>query len=436
MADNNFINFAQQYKDDRKEIEDHFVNNVKEYGTIYKDDIEPPHNYKDDHRYFGFEKKSLMYSLENDERNFEDNRFLTFEDLNEMGFRVKAGTKGIPFYQFTQDDKKTKEPFDYQAVKASGVNVEEYKKENVNSYYKKTYVFNGEDIEGMPPKINYPEKTQEEYDKIEQSLYRSVADSKVDNDVAKNLFMSSKKKELNYFDQYEQTNAESVKAWAKNKSPEEIQSTLNGVEAIEKSWNKTADKEIVEKYEKATIYDEIENTLDRSYFRDNLSMYISKEKYDEMVAEIVDKIREEKNAGIKEQATKQAYKTLENAENKTQEGAKEEVEPSAKEPIKDEEKSSIKEDKNEKAHKEIFKEKDLNSKAEKEHQKFFKTEEINKESKEEKKTLNLNTKGFKAQIKPIKNIPVVDGSKIELPKDFDKEVAQVKEKTQEKEIER
>lgn len=107
------------------------------------------------------------------ERNYTDNRWITFHQMKEKGWNFKtdeegksiAKGKGVPIEYFEFHDLLTKKPF----TKASLIDLseeekEEYWKDNVKILHKQYVVFNGDLIEGIPQKerklINEKEKEE------------------------------------------------------------------------------------------------------------------------------------------------------------------------------------------------------------------------------------------------------------------------------------
>lgn len=105
-------------------------------------------------------------------RGYEDDRFMTFLQAEEKGWKVKKGAKGIPIEKFMLYDKETKKLFDSNSIKNLSFNEQlEYKNKNVYPVVKIFYVFNGQEIEGIPPLEK--EIKEVNYNKIDKILENS-----------------------------------------------------------------------------------------------------------------------------------------------------------------------------------------------------------------------------------------------------------------------
>ncbi|MCD8307473.1 MAG: ssDNA-binding domain-containing protein [Clostridia bacterium] len=111
-------------------------------------------------------------------RGYKDNRWATYNQIQENGWRFKTGNGGgtlakgksvaIEFFEFR--DKKTKEAFDLSTIeKMSAQEKEEYMQKNVYPLRKVYRVFNGDLLEGLPEKAGRFDKTGRN-DRVEDLL--------------------------------------------------------------------------------------------------------------------------------------------------------------------------------------------------------------------------------------------------------------------------
>lgn len=84
-------------------------------------------------------------------KGYRDPRWLTFNQVKELGGNVRSGEKSSEVFFWTWYDKKTKKPFEAKTLE--GMSEEEkleYKKENVRPVIKFYQVFNGQQCENIP----------------------------------------------------------------------------------------------------------------------------------------------------------------------------------------------------------------------------------------------------------------------------------------------
>ena len=148
--------------------------------------IERPYNAVTGRAYNGGNAFALFYS------GNTDPRWATFKQVQDAGWKVKAGSKGTRIEFWTTGNEKQVKDTDGKPVKdADGNPVKE--KYEYNRPVSKTYhVFNGSQIEGIPP---LPEKNKEQQkwesvEKAEQLIQNSKAD--IRHDQADRAFYHSK----------------------------------------------------------------------------------------------------------------------------------------------------------------------------------------------------------------------------------------------------
>ncbi len=104
---------------------------------------------------------NLYLSMIAMKRGYKDNRWATYNQIQENGWKFKKGSGGgtlargksvmIEFFEFR--DRKTKEPFDISTVdNMSAMDKEAYMQENVYPLRKVYRVFNADLLEGLPEK--------------------------------------------------------------------------------------------------------------------------------------------------------------------------------------------------------------------------------------------------------------------------------------------
>lgn len=107
-----------------------------------------PFNPLTEKNYKGSNNLRLTVSAIN--QNFEDPRWLTFNQAKEKGYTVRKGEKATAIFYYQITDRLTKKPFDGKKIEElSEKEKEEYIKKNVYSLVKKYNVFNAQQIEGI-----------------------------------------------------------------------------------------------------------------------------------------------------------------------------------------------------------------------------------------------------------------------------------------------
>ena len=136
-----------------------------------------PFNGKSNKKYQGF--NALYLSLLASMKEYNDPRWMTFNQVKEMGGYVNAGEKSSEIFFYTMYDKNTKKEFDEKTVE--GMTVEErneYMDKNVYKAIKFYQVFNATQCKGLP-EYNKPQMSDEEQTKqinlIENVIKNSAA---------------------------------------------------------------------------------------------------------------------------------------------------------------------------------------------------------------------------------------------------------------------
>lgn len=99
--------------------------------------------------YSGINMLSLSYY---NPLNQIDNRWMTYKQAKDKGYQVKKGEKGSTVFFYREYDKNTKKDFDRKKIEhLSKDERKAYEEKNVAHIITKTSVFNGSQIDGMPP---------------------------------------------------------------------------------------------------------------------------------------------------------------------------------------------------------------------------------------------------------------------------------------------
>ena len=161
---------------------DFIQNNSTEWERgWYKSASEIPANGSTGKPYRGINLLYLMMVAA--KKGYTDNRWVTFNQAQELGAHVKRGEKARVIFYWSQYDKLTKKPFDEKTVE--GMTQEEkvtYLEENVRPVLKFYQVFNAEQCDNFPERKKEeltPEMSEEERARqnamIEQVIKNSAA---------------------------------------------------------------------------------------------------------------------------------------------------------------------------------------------------------------------------------------------------------------------
>jgi antirestriction protein ArdC len=109
-----------------------------------------PYNPKTKARYNGV--NNLYLSLTSIERGYNDNRWYTFNQLQEMGLKLKKGSKAVAIEGYTLIDKQTKKEFTSKTLDGmTDAEKADYKAKNVYPKYSYYNVFNASCVIGLEP---------------------------------------------------------------------------------------------------------------------------------------------------------------------------------------------------------------------------------------------------------------------------------------------
>lgn len=164
----------------RKMLVDMVLNNLEEGGLFWKKSwgrFNFPESAITGKKYRGVNNIFLTFLAIKE--NYQDNRWMTFHQMNEKGWKFKtdkegkslAKNKGATIEYFEFRDKLTKKPFNKLTfIGMSDEEKEEYWRENVRAYRKYYRVFNGDLIEGIPKKEEMTVSSEEKIERAEKIL--------------------------------------------------------------------------------------------------------------------------------------------------------------------------------------------------------------------------------------------------------------------------
>lgn len=156
-------------KEYRKMIADEFIKSLQEdslqWKKMWSGNMRPINGHTG-RKYSGLNRLWLQYNMT--EKNFDDPRFYTFKQVQDMGLKVKKGSKAVQVEFWSLYDPKTKKTVDFS--KAAEYEDEEKELTMIARYYS---VFNGSQIEGL--------------EKYEQPMLSDAAPQEVIDKIAANM---------------------------------------------------------------------------------------------------------------------------------------------------------------------------------------------------------------------------------------------------------
>ena len=152
-----------------------------------------PFNAKTQKEYKGF--NALYLSILQSFKGYNDPRWLTFNQVKELGGYVKSGAKSSPIFFYCPYDNKEKKEFDEKSLEnLPAEERKEYIDKNV-SYIKKFYqVFNAEQCTGLPEYVK-SKMTEEDHAKQNEKIEEIIANSAapINYDGGNNAYYNSSK---------------------------------------------------------------------------------------------------------------------------------------------------------------------------------------------------------------------------------------------------
>lgn len=138
--------------------------------------FEAPENAVSRKCYNGFNLLNLYVTAI--KRQYEDPRWLTFKQAQDIGASVKKGESASKIFYFTQYDKKTHKPYDKQTTQGmSEADKQKYEDENVRMVLKYYSVFNAEQCDNMPKRVKPEPMSEAELKKQNQLIEDIIANS-------------------------------------------------------------------------------------------------------------------------------------------------------------------------------------------------------------------------------------------------------------------
>lgn len=136
-----------------------------------------PKNAITDKEYRGINRMILM--IQSMYEGYSDPRWCTFKQANDKGYRIKKGAKSTPVEFWSLYDKKTNKTLSYSEANKLETENPEYYAENVILMSKSYYVFNAEQIDGIPElekaeDLILPEELEQFIDNIKKEMDISV----------------------------------------------------------------------------------------------------------------------------------------------------------------------------------------------------------------------------------------------------------------------
>lgn len=136
-----------------------------------------PQNAITDKEYRGINRMILI--IQSMYEGYSDPRWCTFKQANDKGYRIKKGAKSTPVEFWSLYDKKTKKTLSYSEANKLETENPEYYAENVILMSKSYYVFNAEQIDGIPElekaeDLILPEELEQFIDNIKKEMDISV----------------------------------------------------------------------------------------------------------------------------------------------------------------------------------------------------------------------------------------------------------------------
>lgn len=159
--------------DFRKSVTEKFIENLKKDGLAWKQGWDAgslmPSNGKTGTLYKGLNRLNLI--LLSKHFGYSDTRWLTFNQIKEAGYHLEKDSKGAKveyWYPYDDENKKAITWKEYQDYIKAGRKEEEF------SLFSKLYtVFNGDNVKGLPEKVEYFNKDVKP-DKIIDELSKNM----------------------------------------------------------------------------------------------------------------------------------------------------------------------------------------------------------------------------------------------------------------------
>lgn len=173
--------YREKVEAKRKEVVNSLLQNIEAAQLQWRQGwvnvgAAPPENAVSNKHYNGFNFLNLYFIAM--KRNYEDPRWLTFKQAQDIGASINIGERASSIFYFTKYDTKTHKPYDIKTTESMSRNVKlEYERENVRMVLKYYSVFNGEQCENMPVRLKPEPMNEEERTKQNQLMEKIIANS-------------------------------------------------------------------------------------------------------------------------------------------------------------------------------------------------------------------------------------------------------------------
>ena len=163
-----------KFKEEREKFVDDVIKSLEAGKIPWEKDWEkvsgPVHNPITGTKYRGINNIKLYAAMI--KKGYTDNRWVTFKQAQKEEWKIRKGEKGTSIEIFKYYDKLTKKDLDREMLRALSLEKQrEYFQENVYIMGKTYTVFNGEQIEGIPP-LEYKKK-EVDYNKLDKIIENS-----------------------------------------------------------------------------------------------------------------------------------------------------------------------------------------------------------------------------------------------------------------------
>lgn len=163
-----------KFKEEREKFVDDVIKSLEAGKIPWEKDWEkvsgPVHNPITGTKYRGINNIRLYAAMI--KKGYTDNRWVTFKQAQKEEWKIRKGEKGTSIEIFKYYDKLTKKDLDREMLRTLSLEKQrEYFQENIYIMGKTYTVFNGEQIEGIPP-LEYKKK-EVDYNKLDKIIENS-----------------------------------------------------------------------------------------------------------------------------------------------------------------------------------------------------------------------------------------------------------------------
>ncbi len=164
----------QKTNEYRKAIADAFVKSLQENALEWKkgwnSSVATPQNAITGKNYKGLNR--FFLTLHSMSHNITDPRWATFKQIQDNGWRLNKGAKGLKVEYWTPDDYQNKKSLEWEEYNKLSKDPERRKQIGIVAKY--YHVFNGQDITGIPKLPEQPERVEAVSDQIIDTISRNM----------------------------------------------------------------------------------------------------------------------------------------------------------------------------------------------------------------------------------------------------------------------